>query len=93
MFNEQDLNKLSIITFITTFIISLVLLYWFKPVWILKIKDNKVKIHYPLLVLYCFLFGSTSSIFIILFFSKTKYDNNVDNKTPVFNFDDNLIYA
>ena len=91
---EEDLNKKSKISFIITFIISLFLLYWLKPVWILKIKEKKIKINYTLLVLYSFLFASTVSISIILCFSKTKYDtNNVKDKKPEFSFPNNKIYA
>tara|TARA_Y100000389_G_scaffold204090_1_gene254948 strand:- start:2128 stop:2412 length:285 start_codon:yes stop_codon:yes gene_type:complete len=94
MYSEQDLNKISIISFIITFIISLGLLYSFKPTWVLKIKENKIKIHYPLLVLYSFLFGSTISIFIILYFSKIKYDTNKpQDKKQEFSFPVDKIYA
>jgi hypothetical protein len=91
MFNEENLNNISIISFIITFLSSLLILYSCKPVWILKIQNNKIKVYYPLLFLYSFLFSSLLSIIIILFFSKTNY--SLENKETDFNFNNKKLYA
>jgi O-antigen/teichoic acid export membrane protein len=94
MFDLTNLNNLSVICFFVVFVLCLLILYKVKPAWIMIIKDNKEEVYIPLLILYSVLFASTSSVIVLLYFSKANFNqpkNKIEDKT--FDFKTTRIYA